>query len=377
MGFDKGNMTVRRFWVNGSTGVGVDAELLEKAAARSFGRDTIRTADQGEFGWTAGDHVQDVRFTLEKNAIADGFSFAMRVDANKAPAELVRSYQRENERAMLEASGREFLSKAEKRSAREQALAQADLESRGGKHRRIKSFPVFWDIAHSQVYLGSTSATAADQLILLFRETFDLGLEPVSAGRWFGRLAWAMDLPEFEALSPAEFVTPPAGSDMLEPDTTKDFLGSEWLLWLWASVANGWDVPGECAYLFIKRLRLDCVFKLTGNLAVAADAPTLMPEAMDGLRLGKRPVKAGMQIAYRGSVCEGVIVAESLAMSGVQVPAAEGATTAREVFEHRIGELRTLNEGLAVLGKAFLRARAGSDWAMTVKRMRDWIAGES
>ena len=42
----------------------------------------------------------------------------MRIDTNKPPGDLVRSYQKQAEEAMLEASGREFLSKSERKAGR-------------------------------------------------------------------------------------------------------------------------------------------------------------------------------------------------------------------------------------------------------------------
>src|SRR5687768_10262734 len=162
MSFSSGTITFKRFFVNGPSYARVDEALLEQVQSRAMGANSLRTSDKTEIGWTTGEHILDTDFTFEKNAIADGLHLAMRVDTNKVPTELVRSYQKINEQAMLEASGRQFISKAERREAREQALARADMESRSGTYRRMKQVPIFWDLKRNEVYLGSAGSAVVD-----------------------------------------------------------------------------------------------------------------------------------------------------------------------------------------------------------------------
>ena len=166
MGFASGSITFKRFFVSGSAYKRVDDALLEKLAARAIGADSVQTADRTEIGWTTGQHILDTDFDFAANAVADGRYFALRIDTDKAPNELVRSYQKLSEDAMLEASGREFLSKPERREAREQALARADAEARSGAFKRMKQVPVFWDLQRNQVYLGASSPTVVDHFYL-------------------------------------------------------------------------------------------------------------------------------------------------------------------------------------------------------------------
>ena len=94
MAFASGSITFKRFFVQGGSYDRVDKALLAKLAARAIGADSLRTGDQTEIGWTTAEHILDTDFDLATAAVADGLHFALRMDANKPPAELVRSYQK-------------------------------------------------------------------------------------------------------------------------------------------------------------------------------------------------------------------------------------------------------------------------------------------
>ena len=117
MGFASGSIGFKRFFVDGDVQQRVDEDLIDVLAKKAIGADHVRASDKTEFGWITGQHILDSKFDFGKNAIADGLAFAMRIDTNKPPGDLVRGYQKQAETAMLEASGREFLSKSERKEA--------------------------------------------------------------------------------------------------------------------------------------------------------------------------------------------------------------------------------------------------------------------
>ena len=67
---------------NGAGGVDRRAMLIRHA----------RSADGVEAGWIAGDHILDTRFDLAKNIVNDTLQFALRIDAQKIPGDLLRAY---------------------------------------------------------------------------------------------------------------------------------------------------------------------------------------------------------------------------------------------------------------------------------------------
>ena len=387
MGFANGTVTFKRFAVAGGTRKPADETLLERLAGHAVDADSIQTADKTVYGWISGEHILDTVFNSSRNIVADGLHFALRVDTNKPPADLLRSYRKINEQAMLQASGREFLSKAERREAREKALVEADKEARKGAFRRMKQVPVFWDLQRSEVYLGSAASTVVEHFMSLFRTTFDRAVTPISSGELAAR--WAARSGEgsaFDDCRPAFFVKPPEGAE--PPDElvgpadgrSRDFLGTEWLTWLmYAShvesptltVGKGQAVT----VLFEKTLQLECAFRLGGSLAISAESPTHLPETAVALAGGKRPVRAGMQIAVNGDVYGLTVRGDAMNYGGVVLPPpSDGPQHPRVVLEERIDHLRSLIEASDGLYAAFLKKRLSSKWPQTLTAVRNWIA---
>ncbi len=387
MAFANGAVTFKRFFVRGDLLDRVDQELLDKLADQAIDAKQEATADQTVCGWTTGDHILDTRFDFTKNAVGDGLHFAVRTDTNKPPADLVRSYQRQAEAAMLEASGREFLSKVERREAREQARARAADEARAGAFRRMKQVPVFWDLPRNHVYLGTAASSVADPFMLLFHRTFGRSLVPASAGEVAAR--WALRSGEgtaFDNCRPAHFINPPAGADPDEPilnpgeGQSRDFLGTEWLTWLWytAQVESAEIATPQgpsVTVLFERGLQLECAFRLSGTTTITADGPTRLPEAAVALASGKRPVRAGLQVAVRGDAYAFSVRGDGMNFSGLRLPQPEEAPHPRAVFESRLEHLNHLVEAMDGLYAAFLKRRLSNKWPQLLGAMRHWITG--
>lgn len=385
MGFSGGSITFKRFIVQGDAPPRVDEDLLEQLSARAMGRDSIQTADHTDMGWITGEHILDSNFTFAKNSLDDGLSFALRIDTNKPPSDLVRSYQRQNEAAALEASGREFLSKAERRQAREQALSRADAEARAGAFRKMKQVPVFWDLKRGEVYLGATGTTIAEPFMTLFQMTFEKTLIPVSSGELAARwAAHAGEVRAYDDCKPAYFVQPPDGAasdqDFEGEGRAKDFLGTEWLVWLWytsqvESAQITTQIGQSVTVLFEKAVQMECAFGISGKLAIQADDPTHLPESSVALAEGKRPVRVGMQIAAGGESFGLNLRGDVMHYSGVQLPAPdEASSTPRAIFEDRIEKLRTMIQACDDLHTAFIRKRLSNRWPQALNAIRAWIA---
>lgn len=386
MAFASGTVTFKRFFVQGELLDRADEDLISRLADNAIDRAGLQTADHTWFGWSTGDHILDTRFDFAKNVVADGLHFAMRVDTNKPPTDLVRSYQRINEQSMLEASGREFLSKAEKREAREQARSRADSEAQAGTFRRMKQIPVFWDFRRNEVYLGGAASNVVDHFMLLFQQTFDRSLTAGSSGELAAR--WAQRTGEnaaYDQCRPACFINPPDGAEiqdeLLNPaeGRSHDFLGTEWLTWLWyATQVESPDITTGQGHpvtvLFEKTMQMECAFKVTGNLGVTADNPIRLAESPVALATGKRPVKTGLQLAVQGDAFGLTVRGDAMNFSGVMLPPPEDTKSPRELFEERMDHLRHLIEAMDTLYVAFLKRRLTSKWSQTLTAMRNWIA---
>src|SRR5271165_2700462 len=158
-----------------------------------------------------------------------------------------------------------------------------------------------------------------------------------------------------------------------------DHLGNEFLVWLWHALQNDSDtIPladgSEVAVMLAKTLTLDCPRGEMGRDSLTDDAPTRLPEAFKALQSGKLPRKAGLILVRHGAQYEFTVQAETLAVSGAQLPKPEDqGLSGHEVKLARIDSLRHLTETLDLLFDAYRRRRAGSGWSKEVKRIKSWL----
>lgn len=375
MGFLNGRVTYVRYRVGGDSPLPFGEEILEKVGLHAIGKHGMGDAADGiTFGWSGGDHVLDVNFGLEKNVLNDALHLAIRIDTDKIPGDLLKAYTRieTDARAQLNPSG--FANKAQKQEAKEAARVRAEAESADGRFRRRKHYPVLWDGTTNTLYAGTGSASVLDRLQNLFRETFDLPLEPITAGTLAEeRLAGDYAPIAFLAREPGA-VAQVAWADPTRPD----YWGNEFLLWLWHALQNDGDTleladGSEATVMFAKTLTLDCPRGMTGSDSLKDEGPSKLPEAFRAIQSGKLPRRAGLIVVRHGMQYELTLQAETLAVSGLALPKVEGAT-GREAHGARIDSLRHLVETLDLLYDLYGRRRTGPDWAGDLGRIRNWLS---
>ena len=145
-----------------------------------------------------------------------------------------------------------------------------------------------------------------------------------------------------------------------------DFLGNEFLLWLWwhwetesdtIDLSDGSEVAG----MFARTLSLQCPRGESGKGTISSDNPTSLPEAMQAIRTGKLPRKAGLTLVRHGQQYELTLQAETFAVSGARIRIEE-KVEGRSMVEERIEGLRGLQETLELLFQAFCNVRIGKRW---------------
>lgn len=389
MGFASGAVSFRRFAVVGQHPKEITQEVIEMLEAHVLREREIGVPEEVEYGWCGGRHILDGQFSFEHNVFNDALHFAMRVDTNKAPAALKKAYRLMEEEAVARTNPSGFISKRQKRDVKDVVSRKLDEELKSGRFRRSKLVPMMWDFRMRTLYAPASGSTL-EKLHELFSRSFGLELEPLSAGSAALRqLEHVGKRHEYEDSRPTRFVIGPEGEGQRAeyPWTAKgaqpkDFLGNEFLLWLWHQVeAHGGEVKtekGEVAIVIDKLLELDCAYGQTGKDSLRGDGPTRMPEARDALRSGKMPRRCGMIMATGGKQFEFTLNTETLGVNGCKMPdveAEEGkdGPDARGIFEERVDMLRDLCGGMDALFAAFLKGRAGSGWESQVSGIRRWI----
>jgi hypothetical protein len=383
MGFFTGRVTFVRFKVAGRSPGMFGPEHLDRLAAQAIGKQRVADADGVEVGWTAGDHILDTSFDLAKNIVNDTLHFALRVDQHKLPSELLRAYAAVELEALASANPSGHASQKQRRQARDTARERLEQEAADGRFLRRKAYPVLWDALSHELLVGTTAITVIDRLHTLFQQTFGVGFELLSAGRQAFLLAEARSQTRgVDDARPAVFVPGVTPSDLawVPDDASRDFLGNEFLLWLWYTLDADGDTirlsdGSEAAVMLARSLALECPRGVTGKESISSDGPARLPEAKRAIQAGKLPRKAGLTVVRHDQQYELTLQAESLAVSGARLPTTEeGEDRAR--LEERVGQLRHLIETLDLIYDAFGKVRVGEGWPRELVKVQKWLQKE-
>lgn len=385
MGFYNGRVTFLRFQVEGPAPRLFDAEHLDRLADRAAGRQRIAAADGVEVGWTAGDHVLDTDFQLDKNVINDTLHFELRVDVDKLPADLMRAYTAVELKALSKNNPSGFASARQKREAKEAARDRLEEEAKDGRYKKRKCFPVLWDRLSNEVLFGATSLTQVDRLCNLFEQTFQKKLECVTAGRRAYHLAELHSRTrQVDDSAPSAFVpgTTPADVAWIADESSRDFLGNEFLLWLWYHTDVESDSitladNSEATVMIARSLTLECPRGQTGHETISHEGPTRLPESRRAIQSGKLPRKCGLTLVRHDQQYELAIHAETLAVSSAKLPPPpEEVTDARAKLDERATQVRGLVETLDLVYDAFGKRRFGKEWEEDLPGIQRWLKRE-
>ena len=384
MGFASGSVSFRRFAVVGKAPKSADQELLDKLAEHALREQEFGVPEEIEYGWSGGRHVFDAQFSFEHNVFADALHFALRIDTNKVPSEMKKAWQIMEEEAVAKNNPSGFISKNQKREVKDTIRRKAEEDLRSGKFRKSKLLPILWDLPSQTLFCTATGA-AFEKLAEIFERSFGLDLQPISSGSLGLRLLEPKARKrDYEDMRPTRFVAGPEGESQT-PDypwvakgaEPKDFLGNEFLLWLWheadARTSHIATEKGEVTIFIDKSLDLDCAYGQTGKDGLRGDGPSRMPEARDGLRTGKLPRKFGLMLDINRQQYTLTLSGESLAVGGAKLPDVEEAESPRVLFEERVALLRDLCGTIDGLFEAFLKIRTTAGWESHTSTIRRWI----
>ena len=385
MGFFSGRATFLRFKVDGPNPRQFSTEHLERLVAFAAGRQKLASSDGIEVGWTAGEHILDTDFQLEKNIVNDMLSFDLRVDADKLPADLMRAYYSSELKALSAVNTSGKPSAKQKRQAKEYARDRLEQESKDGRFTKRRAVPVVWDARSNEVLFGATSLTHVDRLVSLFQQSFGVGLDAVTAGRRAYHLAELHEQTRGVDDSSLSLFIPevtPADLAWIPDDSSRDFLGNEFLLWLWFYGEGESDTVkagdgSEITFMIARSLTLECPRGQTGHETISHEGPSRLPEAKRAIQSGKLPRKLGLTLVRHNYLYELAVHAETLAVGSAKFPAPpDDVTESRAKLEDRADKLRHLVETVDLLYDAFGRERFGKGWAETLPRMQRWLARE-
>lgn len=384
MAFASGAVSFQRFYITGDFPKDLTDAVLKHLNAKSFGR-LAKLSDDTQLGWIGPRHVFETQLKPEAIQFGGFLHLAMRVDRLRAPSSVVKAYIRMEEEAALEASGKQFLSKGERKKCRDAAISRAEAEASKGDFRRISSFPVLLDLGRRMAYLANTGAAVADKLMKLFSDSFGSALEPLTALTLSERLLGRGDRARaLDQIVPFRLVTPPdaereaATNDFVSGD--RAFLGKEFLSWLWfRSESDGRAIrlrsDDSATLMSDKTLRMKCDYGVSGTMVLSTEEPTSRPEAKAALRVGKSPVKLGMILGGAAGEFRFTFSADNLSISGLTVPEDKSDGDWRAQLEQRFESVSDAAALIDALFEMFLLERTARDWDDTQDAMQSWARG--
>jgi hypothetical protein len=381
MGFFSGRASFQRFRVLGPAPRQFGPEHLDRLAEYQAGRQRIAAADGIEVGWSAGEHILDTDFELAKNIINDTLHFDLRIDCDKLPSDLLRAYYAVELKALAANNPSGFPSSRQKKEAKEIARERIEQDAKDGRFRKRKCIPVLWDALSNELLFGSISLTHVDRLTSHFRRTFGYDLEAVTAGTRAFQLAELLQRTRsVDDSRPSAFVPGVTPDELvwIADEKSRDFLGNEYLLWLWFLSDGESDRltladASEATFMIARTLTLECPRGQTGHETISHDGPSRLPEAKRAVQSGKLPRKVGLIVVRHDQQYEFSLYAESLAVSGLKFPNVT-EENARARLEERAGQLRHLLETIDLMYDAFGRVRFSNEWPEVLARMQRWLA---
>jgi hypothetical protein len=386
MPFLTGSVTYTRLAVLGPKPCMFGDEHLDRLRALALSKGTPLSAAGISSGWAAGGHVLDGQFTELKNVYPDHLLWDFWTETDKPPPELFKAYYETDLRALSANNPSGFPSQRQKREAKESARDRLEEEAKDGRFKKRKCVPVLWDAIRNEVLIGTTSTAVIDRFVRLFARTFAEGLgrkpeDRLLADRSAGDLAVILK-PEAkdEELSRFTHGTSEGAECRWSPFADRpDFLGNEFLLWLWFKghgetdtirVADGTEVT----WMFSGGVRLEHPTDSDNDTINAASA-VRKPQAMQAVRSGYLPRKAALTLARQGQQFSCKLNAEALSVTGLKLPKPDDAVTAaRAKAEDRLATVRDFVETLDLLYLHFLGLRLSALWPSELADVADWLA---
>lgn len=383
MGFLSGTIGFERFRVEGPKFKQFGAKHIARLDEFAIGKIVGASPESAQVGFLAGGHLFDQDFSLEKNIVNDTLHCGIRIDTNKIPSALRRAWLAIELAPFLEENPDGVLTKAQRQEAKEAVEARCEEEAKTGQFKRMQQFHALWDGPEEILYLGSSASAAVEHGCDLIQRAFDIKLDRIGAGKLAH--AWATEakkLGKLEGLEPTTFHAdePGAHAAWLAGDGTGfDFLGNEFLLWLWWSLEIEADTmaladKSEVVVMMNRTLSLECPRADSGKETILAEAPVRLPEALHALKFGKLPRKSGLILVRHGIQYEFVLQAETFAVSSGKIKFPESDDEQGPIEIARVDGLRSLVETLDLLYGKFLDRRLGKAWDDDVKQIRRWLS---
>ena len=328
MGFLSSSSTFERYWISGEQPAQFGEEQLDTLQRLAIDPAAIPSAEEPNVGFLAGEHVLDLDFELHKNVIADALHFGVRIDTNQVPSAIRKAWLQLELAPLTADDPGSKPTKAQRQEAKEAVEARCVEEAASGRFRRMQQVPLLWDGREGVMYVGSTGGEASRLCVDLVEQAFELELDRITSGKLAA--AFAEENERHQQLNdagPSLFVPIDGPAEVYwwnGQSNNYDYLGNEFLLWLWWYLETQGDTialadESEVTGMFARTLGLECPRGESGKDVLSSESPIHLPEAGLAIRSGKLPRRAGLTLVRHGQQYDFALQAETFAVSGAKI----------------------------------------------------------
>lgn len=197
------SVSITRYAVHGKLKAPIIDNVLHGLKSNTISEIDNQITDKAA-GWTSFDKPFQPDFDGSSFVFGNFFVFALRIDKKNIPAKVLKKHYTIEAAKRMTESGREFLSKTEKKLVKEHVISGLSL--------RIPATPniydLVWNYEESNVWFFSNLKAANEELETLFTKSFNLSLIrlfPYTAAELSSGLS-ASQRDELQKIAPTRFV---------------------------------------------------------------------------------------------------------------------------------------------------------------------------
>lgn len=384
MGFLSGSVTFERFRINQDPTNEFGDEHLEILKQYRIGSSDANLLEAPSIGFTGGAHLLDTSFDAEKNIFGDAMHFGVRIDSCSVPGPIKRAWMQIELAGIMADNLGGRPTKAQRQEAKEAVDERCAAEARKGNFKRMGETSVLWDADTETVFLGGSSEKTNDACIDLLERAFGLEFSRVASGKLAQEYADEAGVnAEMFATQPTAFL-PNEGAEVTwwnGMTDNYDYLGNEFLLWLWWKWETGSDTialgdESEVTGMFARTLNLDCPKGEFGKESISSESPVALPEAAMAIRMGKLPRKAGLTLIRNDEQYDFNLQAETFVLGSAKISRPGDSSAEMRDTLDRIESIRRMAETIDLLFEAFCDQRIGKAWIREQKQLGQWLQSE-
>jgi DNA recombination-dependent growth factor C len=176
MGFASRSVSMMRYRVRGEI-EGSFWDAVDEGVRKGAFREIDSPGDELGMGWVSIEDFTDIGFGGASYVRGNYIALSLRVDTVRVPPRILEIHVKQETRKVLDQSGRQRLSSAQRREIKERVKESLKKQA----FPSIQVFDMIWDTSKAVLYLGSHAVKPRERFEDHFKKSFGLTLIPLLA----------------------------------------------------------------------------------------------------------------------------------------------------------------------------------------------------